>query len=225
MNAIIAVNPQQMQEAQNTTMGWVSAKLADAQHELTLADETFASLENAGLRTQPAAALRVKAKRRISFYTKLLAALNAGYHIIPPFNIQLFAVRTDRASPNERGERRWPNEQEGRTLPVGEGDYVNPAITRSVVERRKEGAGDKTHEVVIFQNDNWQDGIDMPAMAMKPQVIDAVGRALQLRIFDTLGIAPAYRAADPIIAGQIRRPNGKGVITFFVAWWLDEADL
>ena len=28
-----------------------------------------------------------------------------------------------------------------------------------------------------------------------------------------------------IIAGQIKRPDGKGVITFFVAWWLDAEDL
>jgi hypothetical protein len=30
---------------------------------------------------------------------------------------------------------------------------------------------------------------------------------------------------NPIIAGQIRRPEGKGALTFLVTWWLDESDL
>jgi hypothetical protein len=226
MNAIIALNPQQMQEAQAQTTGWIGAKLADAQQDLSIAMETFESLHKAGLRTKPAEAIAVKARRRIKFYEKVKAALDEGYYIIPPFDIQLFAVRTDRATPDDDGPRHWVKDQRGRSLPVGEGFYANPAITRSQVDVRKDPIGEgKTRDVAIYRNDNWPDGIDMPVRALKPQLIEATGRALELKIFDALGIAPAYRAADPIIAGQIRRPDGKGVLTFFVAWWLDEADL
>lgn len=37
MNAIIAVNPQQMQEAQATTIGWIDKKLAAADAEFDAA--------------------------------------------------------------------------------------------------------------------------------------------------------------------------------------------
>lgn len=226
MNAIIAINPQQMQEAQATTIGWVGAKLAEAQNELALAKQTFEALHVAGLRTKSAEHLAAKANRRIKFYEKLKAALEAGYHIIPPFNIQLFAVRTDRASLNDDSESRFSSEQRGRSLPVGVGRFENPAVTRFAdrEEERKNFDG-TTRKVTIFRNGNWPDEIEMPIRALKPQVIEATGRALHEKIFDALGIAPAYRAADPIIAGQIYRPDGKGVITFFVAWWLDEGDL
>lgn len=226
MNAIIAVNPQQMQDAQATTLGWIGAKLSDAQCDLALAEETIKSLSDAGLRTAPAVSLRAKATVRVRYYEKVRAALQAGYYIIPPFDVQLFAVRTDRRSPNEESTTRWANEQKGRALPAGEGRYVNPVVGRHVARKYTETNADKTtREVTIFRNDNWQDGIDLPVRALKPQIIEEVGRALELKIFDALGIAPAYRAADPIIAGQIRRPGTRGALTFFVAWWLDEQDL
>lgn len=226
MNAIIAVNPQQMQEAQVTTMGWIGSKLAASQHDLALATETMQSLEKAGLRSHPAKALIVKARRRIMFYEKVQAALKAGYYIIPPFDIQLFAIRTDRDSPDQISRRQWAEEQKARSLPVGEGRYVSPVVGRHKIGTETEQAGNgTTREVTIFRNDSWKHGLDLPIRAMKPQIIEEVGRALELKIFDALGIAPAYRAADPIIAGQINRPDGKGVLTFFVAWWLDEQDL
>lgn len=90
---------------------------------------------------------------------------------------------------------------------------------------QKERSDKSKYDVTLYENSDWRDEIDMPVRAMKPVLIEAVGKALELKIFDALGIAPAYRAADPIIAGQIRRPDNKGVITFFVAWWLDEQDL
>jgi hypothetical protein len=225
-NAIIAVNPQQMAEAQGTAIGWVERKLANAIAERDLADGVLDALTSKGLRSEPAKALVKKAAVRVRFYEKVRTALQAGYYIIPPFDIQLFAIRTDRAqSPDERSDSQWEREQSARSLPVGEGRYVSPTVSRSKVatETRKNHDG-TAREVAIYANDNWRD-VDLPVRALKPQIIEEVGRALEARIFDALGIAPAYRAADPIIAGQIKRPDGKGVLTFFVAWWLDEADL
>lgn len=227
MNAIIAVNPQQMQEAQAQTIGWIGAKLTDAQQDLSIAMETFEALHKAGLRTKPAEAIAVKARRRIKFYEKVKAALDEGYYIIPPFDIQLFAIRTNRVStPDNTSDSRWQQEMKPVALPVGEGRYENPAVARvQTGTETKKDCGGKDYQVTLFSNANWQDGIDLPVRALKPQIIHEVGRALELKIFDALGIAPAYRAADPIIAGHIMRPDGKGVLTFFVAWWLDEADL
>ncbi len=225
MNAIIAVNPQQMAEAQTQTVSWVDAKLADAQHELVEAKQVEAALGGASLRRSQAASMVTRAKRRIGFYEKVKAALDAGYYIVPPFPLQLFAIRTNRMfSPDELSTRHWASDQKATSLPVGEGRYVSPAVSRFQDGTQQEKNHDGTmREVELYRTGNWQD-VELPVRALKPQIIEEVGRALELRIFDALGIAPAYRAADPIICGEIKRPGG-GVLTFFVAWWLDQADL
>jgi hypothetical protein len=200
--------------------------LEDANKEWSLAGQVFNSLIKAGVRTQPATMMLRAAKKRITFYEKMKAALAAGYYIIPPFDIQLFAIRTNLvSSPDQTGPRSWAADQKARTLPVGAGRYVNPAMKRSAIDVIKEPSDDgKTRDVTIFINDDWGD-VSIPVRALKPEIIEATGRALYEKIFDALGIAPAYRATDPIIAGQINKPDGKGVVTFFVAWWLDRADL
>jgi hypothetical protein len=230
MNAIIAVNPQQMQEAQATTIGWIDKKLASANADFDEAAALRDQLARKGMNVTHAQRLLDKSMKRVKFYEKVKAALEAGYYIIPPFDIQLFAIRTDRGPTAERGENaRLLNDQTGRSLPAGAGRYVNPVPIRRAVDTVDKPAYNdptKTREVTIYENDrDWRDELDLPVRAMKPTLIEAVGRALELKIFDALGIAPAYRAADPIIAGQIRRPEGKGTLTFFVAWWLDEQDL
>lgn len=229
MNAIIALNPQQMAEAQTTTQSWIDTKLQAAQAEQDEADVLYAQLANRAMNVDHAKKLMDKAAKRVRFYEKCKAALAAGYYIIPPFDIQLFAIRSDRTGPRrDRSDRGWTNEAAVGALPVGVGRFVNASVDRHVAERKmvpSPSDPSKSREIVTFENGNWRDEIDLPVRAMKPTLIEAVGKALHEKIFDALGIAPAYRAADPIIAGQIRRPEGKGTLTFFVAWWLDESDL
>lgn len=232
MNAIIAVNPQQMQEAQSQTMEWVDAKLAAAQRERDNADTIFEQLAVRGMKQDAAKALLDKAAKRVMFYEKVKAALAAGYYIIPPFNIQLFAIRTDRVHPNKNrsdvARGGWNQEQSPRLLPVGAGRYVDPQPNRYAVGTEQRPAyndPNKTRDVSIYENREFRDEIDLPVRALKPQIIEEVGRALELKIFDALGIAPAYRAADPIIAGQLIRPEDKGVLTFLVTWWLESGDI
>lgn len=225
MNAIIALNPQQMQDSKSTTLGWVKHRIETARRELALAEQVFNSLQAHKLRTQPASAQIRKARVRIAFYEKVKAALDAGYYIIPPFDVQLFAIRTNHAAPpDDRGSRTWESEEKARSLSVGEGRYVNPTPVRKCVgqDAKTDTDGKRTY-VDIYENTEFRD-VDLPIRAMKPEIIEATGRAVSQKIFDALGIAPAYRSADPIIVGQIKRPAG-GVLTFFVAWWLDEADL
>lgn len=225
LRAVMAFNPTQMAEAQSTTMQWIDKKLEGAKQDLAIADQTFDALQRARASVAPAKSLLDKAQRRVRFYEKVRAALQAGYYIIPPFDIQLFAVRTDRAPSADAGRRHWTDDQKGRSLPVGDGNWVDPRPVRVHVDTETEddGRGGK-RQVMLYENTEWRDELNIPHRALKPQIIDAIGKALEEKIFDALGIAPAYRAADPIIAGQIRRPGG-GTLTFFVAWWLDEEDL
>jgi hypothetical protein len=228
MNAIIALNPNQMQEAQATTISWIDKKLAAAKADYEEAGALRDQLARRNMNVTHAQRLLDKSMRRVRFYEKCKAALEAGYYIIPPFDIQLFALRVDRAPNRNVSESRWVGNDRVQALPMGAGRYVNAERARvaiSTEQRPIPSDPSKTREVTLYETQDWRDEIDMPVRAMKPTIIEEVGRALELKIFDALGIAPAYRAADPIIAGQIRRPDGRGALTFFVAWWLDEEDL
>lgn len=231
MNAIIALNPRQMAEAQGQTVTWTARKLAEAQRELSEAEAVFASLNAARLNTLPATRMQRAAARRVRFYTKIKAALELGYYIIPPFDLQLFAIRTDRQKPYaDKDESRWTREQNPRDLAIGAGEWKSPVAHRFEVGKKVEpipypsNDGPKTREVKVYANLEFGD-LEIPVRALKPQVIEATGRALQEKVFDALGMAPTYRSADPIIAGRILHPDGKQALTFFVAWWLDESDL
>lgn len=227
MNAVIALTGQQMAEQQTTLVRWADERIAAIDIELADAQSVSDALQRARMPHGRANAGINAAKRRRVFYEKIKAALELGYQIIPPFDLQLFAIRTDRAhAPSDQSDTPWTREQSPRVLPQGEGRYVDPRPGRvhMLTETRKNGAGNE-YPVKIYENDSeWKDA-ELPVLALKPQVIDAVGRALELQLFDALGIAPAYRSADPIIAGRILHPNGKRSLTFMVAWWLDRSDL
>src|SRR5690606_23285377 len=196
IKAVMAFNPTQMAEAQATTISWIQAKLASAQQDVEAAEDTLSTLRTYGLRTDTATRQLDKAARRVKFYDKVQAALNAGYYITPPFNMQLFAVRTDRKPVMDAGRSRWTQEQEARALPLGVGKFENAAVVRQQIDSEQEPDGKGgTRDVPIFGNTKWIDGIEIPARAMKPEIIEAVGKALEEKIFDALGIAPAYRAA------------------------------
>lgn len=228
MNAVIALNPQEMQEAQTTTLQWADERIAEAQADVAEAAAMHDELTRMGLRGEQANAISNKARKRLSFYEKVKAALAAGYYIIPPFPVQLFAVRTDRVSPpDERGQRTWEKGMNPPALPIGKGDYVDPRPDRVLVDTIQEPnfSGQGTHAVRVYENGPWKDAL-IPVKALRPQLIVATGEALKLRIFDALGIAPAYRSADPIIVGHIKHwQASREPLTFFVAWWLDKSDL
>lgn len=227
MNAVIALTGQQMAEQQTALVQWAEQRIAAVDVELADAQSVAAALQRARMPHGRANAGVNAAKRRRTFYEKVKAALEAGYQIIPPFDLQLFAIRTDRNfAPDDRGDSRWAREQGPRLLPQGEGRYVHPQPVRREIDTiKRKGSDGVERSVTIYENDSeWKDA-ELPIRALKPQVIDAVGKAMELELFDALGIAPAYRAADPIIAGRILHPNGHKALTFMVAWWLDRADL
>jgi hypothetical protein len=226
-NAIIATTPAALADANHRIGLWLEEKLASAKHELMLANQTFNALQKAGVRTQPAQTQIRHANRRIAFYEKVRAAVQAGYYIIPPFDCQVFALRVKAGNPRtDRDKSNWSNEgQNLKALPIGEGQYVNPTPVRRAVDSETEEKDGKSREITIYQNIAWE-GVEFPIKALKPELIESTFKAMQLKIFDALGIHPQYRAPDPIIIGQIRHYKSfHRPVTFFVAWWLDERDL
>lgn len=227
MNAIIALDPRQMAEAQTTTVAWIDRKIGDCHREQDDAQALFDSLNRARLDVRPATRAQDACARRLRFYEKVKMALEAGYYIVPPFVLQAFAIRVDRKANPDVSTRQWvSDETPPRVLPAGAGRFVNPQPPRVWEATRKEriDATDQTRDIDLYRNGDWGD-VALPVRALKPEIIDAVGKALEEKVFDVLGIAPAYRSSDPIICGRILHPDGKRALTFFVAWWLDESDL
>ena len=109
-NSLVALTPAGMLAAQSECGGWADKKLSEAKHELVIAEQNFNALAKAKVRTNTAQTMIRKARKRIMFYEKVKAALDAGYYIIPPFDVQVFAIRTDRASPKEFSDRTWEKE-------------------------------------------------------------------------------------------------------------------
>lgn len=229
--AVIATTPQGMIAAQPKLLEWCEARIDSGRRDLSLAESTFNALQRAKMRTQSASAQINKARRRIGFYEKVRAAIAAGYYIVPPFELQVFAIRTDRMPDEEESENSRGNEHKARVLPVGEGAYVDPVPAREQIGTKtkiRDYGSDKgkEYQVALYDNADEFNAVSLPLRAQRPEIIDAVSGALEQKIFDALGIAPAYRAADPIICGQIIRPEKYSTpVTFFVAWWLDQSDL
>lgn len=70
------------------------------------------------------------------------------------------------------------------------------------------------------------DAPDFPFLAVKPAVLAATQNAMALRVFDEIGTVQNSAGRDPIIVGRLLDPRGNGrVSTFFIAWWLNTADL
>ena len=227
-NTIIATTPNGMVEAQGKLLGWIDTKLAACESERSETEALLVQLRNAKAATTHADRVLDSCRRRERFYEKVRAALQAGYYIIPPFDCQVFAIRTDRSIPPEQlstSATAW-KEPPVPKLPAGQGGYVNPIPARSLSHTEERERADKTMVTdKYFSNDAWRE-VEFPVKAMKPQLIEAASRAMESLIFDALAIAPPYRAADPIIVGQIKhwKPN-RQPLTFFVAWWLNESDL
>lgn len=231
MNAVIATTPGAMVDAQKRLTGWIDRKLQEIEEERQEAEALLVQLRLARAATTHADKLLNAIYRRARFYDKVRAALERGYYIIPPFDCQVFAIRTDREQPPaevDNARQKWNHPSVPR-VPVGEGRYVAPIPTRSLDHEVKRP--DKTNPnnppliEKFYSNDEWRE-VEFPVRAMKPELIEAATAAMDTRIFDALAIAPPYRSSDPILVGQIRHwKSNRSPLTFFVAWWLDYEDL
>lgn len=226
---VIATNPAAMQTAQQSLIKWAEKKiysivteLADARNQR---DQAKAKKWNASGWAREA----TKHERRIEFYQKIKAALEAGYYIVPPFPVDVFAIRTAKALPKAMDSTHHDNhDQKAQLLPVGAGRYVDPKPERdSYVEQEKNRDG--TPRAVTYYHATEFREVDFPFKLARAEIREATDKAMSLKVFDRLGVLPRVRSPDPLVCGEILFPNqpawgDKGVM-FFVAWWLDTKTL
>ena len=225
---VFATSPDDMRLAQKQLVAWCGVKADKARTELQEAEENYETARRNKWRSEPFRRQKVQLQKQIDFYEKIATAVNAGYYIIPPFPIDIFAIRTDRKTPYKgTSTYRWDrHEQSARALPAGEGRYVSnlPEIYQRKITLHDPDTSEEKSQMQYFA-EHFQD-VDFPFTAVKPEIIHATAAAMDAKIFDEIGsLPPSRRGGDPIIAGRIKHFRQREPITFFIAWWLHSEDL
>lgn len=162
------------------------------------------------------------------FLAKVTAALDVGYAIVPNFDLDALAVRTNEKVQSWRIHKGEQPVIGAARLPVGQGDYVSPdpeLISWEEEITRADGKG--SYKVTMYRTTDHAP-VDVPFVLMKQELADALHAALQERIFDEIGIvrdARWGRRGDPVLVGRINHPKrtrweNRGV-SFFIGWWFD----
>lgn len=224
---VVAGTPAEMEQAQAELIAWADSKIAAEQAELAEAQENLDIAKRNKWRVEPWRRQVRKRAQNITFYGKVRAALEAGYCIVPPFPVEVFAIRTKKRRPRGRTTkyRHETFRQTAEKLPEGQGKWVSPLPKIwQHYHAWTDGQGEQ-QECYTYNPRDFQE-VDFPFTVAKPQILEATAAAMKSAIFDQLGVLPRYSCGDPIVVGQILRPGQyKEPVTFFVAWWLDTADL
>jgi len=234
---VSATTPLEMANAQTQLVAWCIGKIESMKREAAeLAENLAIAVRNkwstATLRRHSQLAIK-----RVDFYEKIKAALEAGYCIVPNFPITMFAIRTDKSSPAKKCwigkyESAGHNfEQDPKMLPAGEGDYKNPNPMVATKESQKCDETGKSFTQYTQWASDWDTEIMFPIEMAKPTIMEATSRAMQMKVFDQIGVLlPQAAKADPLIVGEILdpRPVGYGIrkrVAFIIGWHLDVRDL
>lgn len=227
---LVAYSKEQMQAAQVQLVAWFTRKLTEAQQQRNEASDAKTSALAGGFNTAPFHRMWERASKMCEFYEKAVDAVQAGYVIMPDLPVDVFAVRTKRRIPL-KGETPYQSdsiEQHSEAPASGEGHYVDslPVIYRRTYPETDPKTGEKRKKFMYFAKE-FAEKIDFPLSIAKPVIMDRVAEAMQMKIFDEIGVLPNRREKkkDPIVVGIIKRPGGdkynKRRLMFLLAWYVD----
>lgn len=225
---LVALAPSDMPAAQQALTAWCDHKIRTLSDELKeIEDHRLIATANGWKMASLTSRINLTA-RRVTYYEKLKAAVEAGYLIVPNMPVDVLAVRVKREKPLYAS-----SEYEGSSkfnvtpqiLPPGEGRYVDDRVfTRDASHAVSTKDGGTTVKSLHIADS--YDEPDFPWTAVKPAVLDATARAMALKLFDQIGVVSNTSGRDPIMVGQLLDPRGqRRCATFFLAWWLNTADL
>ncbi len=230
-----ATKPTEMESVQRALIEWCKQKVTLVGAERVDLEKAVDEARKRKWKLSTLQRHALLAKRRVEFYEKILAALEAGYILVPNFPVTLFAIRTTANSPASlyRISSYKPNfalQQEAQNLPAGEGVYQNPfPHTVERLHEKQDGKGGFKNEWQCWA-DSWKE-LDFPITMAKPHLMQMTDEAMKQKVFDELGVLPSpYKKKDPLIVGRIRDPRASkwtrdGVVTFIIAWHLDTRTL
>lgn len=232
---LIARDPQELEASRMKLIEFFDAKIRAIEAEEADLEKNMEIATKFPIRMQPITAALNRAKKRRIFYEKAKAAVEAGFHIIPNFNADIFAVRTHRAAPSTKqvdglasyGGPRLPA-QRPSLAPAGEGRYVGPQAGTYREATYSSQENGKEEKRIARWATSFEEEIDFPFALARAEVLDATRHVMALKIFDELGALPNQRRnADPMVVGIIRDGNDRNakLMTFLVVWFLDTATL
>jgi hypothetical protein len=219
---LVALTPAEMPAQQQALIEWCGRKIAQVERELAVFVGLQEEAVKGGFRHATYTASANRTSRRIEYYKKIKAAVEAGYLIVPNMPTVTFAVRVNRANP----QRHEGSYQHGRRvspqlLPEGEGRYVDETPFVGSYKYSEEENGKQVAKVRYF-NREFDDDIDFPLAGVVPVVLQKTAQAMARKLFDQMGVVQNSGGRDPIVVGQILDPRGNNrLATFFVAWWLN----
>lgn len=234
--ALTAVASGELADCQAALIQWTERKIQQLKNEHA---ELHGAYDHAVKHKWKSGTLKKHAEmvlKRVTFYDKMLAALRAGYCIVPNFPVTLIAIRTGKDKPAKMmTTSSWDDfQQPAQVLPQGVGVYKNPNPTvRKGWERTKITAEGKTVKVNDYWAEAWQ-AMDFPVNMAKLYVMEAATRAMGLKLFDEIGLFPEdyKRNPDPVLVGRLIDPRGDRhrwrhtrVVSFMLAWHVDTRTL
>lgn len=214
--ALYALDPAGVQSEHLRLADWFRAKLAEVETELKDAE----ALANVAAKTKwnvSAGARAVNASaKRADFYRKCIAAIEAGYLIVPNMPCETLAIRTARRQPGKAiREYRSSVTEKAPGLPAGAGEYRSPEPTVETWDVETQNSRGEKVTKWQYQADQWRDPV-MPVEFVKAEIIREADRAMALKVFDEIGMV-RDGARDPILLGRIL--NGtKRPASFFIGW-------
>lgn len=223
---VIARNPEQMKLSQEALITWATGKLAEYQADYEDLEANLKIAAQRKWRTEPFKRRSAIAKKKVEFYEKIKAALEAGYCIVPDIpGMDVFAIRTTRkhAKPNTT---KWTvRDQETNSPPIGDGRHVNSeAVTTSFQALVRHDVNSQPVYEDRFRAIDFKQ-VEFPMTLVKPQIMDETGKAMALKIFDDFGFAPGRhrRDGDPMVVGRVRFRTGSQErnVSFLIAWFID----
>lgn len=230
---VFARNPQEMAASQGKMVQWATAKVEDKKKEWDEINQNLAIAKKNKWSTAGFRSNLVAVTKKVQFFEKLKAALEAGFCIIPDMGMDVFAIRTKKVAPlpNTNESRSsfgqvWVPPQQTENPPLGEGVYVSPIAENgkdSYTKKSADGSKDITVRTAWAQEFKE---LDFPFKLAKPGVLNETARALAASIFDEVGVLPRRAKADPMVVGRIKYKHGKNErsVSFCIAWFLETKD-
>lgn len=231
-----ASTPDEMVQCHGAMIEWSHRKLALVRNEAKELRDAYEYAKKMKWRNDTLKRHADLADKRVVFYEKFKAALEAGYCVVPNFPVTLFAIRTDKKKPKAdyayyRNLYQHNYEQEPKLLPEGKGEYKNPqpVVLQGQGKDFLQQDGTKIHKREEWA-DRWDD-MEFPANMARLHVMHAATRAMALKIFDEIGMLPEdhRRNPDPMIIGRIIKPASakylRSTVSFLLAWHVCTNDL
>ena len=224
---VTAHNSTEMGKAQDALIKWCDHKIAALKVEFEELNEAYHQAHKNKWKSGTLKKHALLADKRVTFYGKFKAALEAGFVVVPNFPVEMFAIRTEKGHPTRYvAPNHWNTTHRQRPdgLGIGEGEYKNPFPVVRGCEARRDAQG-KEIERAYWWADDWKE-LEFPLSMAKPTIMEATTRAMALKIFDDFAILPeSSRNKDPMIIARIRDPRStkykERVISFIVAWHLN----